>query len=171
MCRWCAYVLEQKHSLKEIMHSMRPNAQHFPRGERGGGVGIRKMEGASDIERGEGGGGDGRRDSEKERGGGWKERETQRERLRERDSERGEGDVVFTFYRNVGRAPSFRMNSKGFLTSHLQSLVWRRGVGAGGSSGGGGGGGEEAKRARRAYPKCHHVCTACHDAATENCPR
>ena len=165
MCRWCAYVLEQKHSLKEIMHSMRPNAQHFPRGERGGGVGIRKMEGASDIERGERGWMGGETQRKRGEGGG------RRERLRERDSERGEGDVVFTFYRNVGRAPSFRMNSKGFLTSHLQSLVWRRGVGAGGSSGGGGGGGEEAKRARRAYPKCHHVCTACHDAATENCPR
>ena len=60
-----------------------------------------------------------------------------RERLRERDSERGEGDVVFTFYRNVGRAPSFRMNSKGFLTSHLQSLVWRRGWGQEGAREGG----------------------------------
>ena len=130
MCRWCAYVLEQKHSLKEIMHSMRPNAQHFPRGERGGWGGDTKDGGS---ERHREGREDGRRDSEKERG--------ERGVEGERDSERGVGDVVFTFCCSVGRTPSFRINSTGFLTSHLQSLVWRRGVGAGGSSGGGGGGG------------------------------
>lgn len=76
MCRWCAYVLEQKHSLKEIMHSMRPNAQHFPRGEGGG---VRQMEGASDTERGERMGGETQR-KRGERGGVAGERERLRDR-------------------------------------------------------------------------------------------